>query len=142
MNVLKVKRLLPSATLPTRAKPGDSGLDLYAVSTGAIPPRDRGLLSTGIAIELAPGYEAQVRPRSGMSTKKGVVAAFGTVDSGYRGEVKVTLINHDQVDWFHYKAGDRIAQLVVAPVSLPDVVEVSELDQTERGDGGFGSTGA
>jgi dUTP pyrophosphatase len=76
-----------------------------------------------------------------MSTKKGVVAAFGTVDSGYRGEVKVTLINHDQVDWFHYKAGDRIAQLVVAPVSLPDVVEVSELDQTERGDGGFGSTG-
>ncbi len=142
MKWLKIKRLVPGATLPTRARPGDSGLDLYAVTTGAIPPRDRGLLSTGIAIELAPGYEAQVRPRSGMSTKKGVVAAFGTVDSGYRGEVKVTLINHDQVDWFHYKAGDRIAQLVVAPVTYPEPVEVAELSETDRGQGGFGSTGA
>lgn len=142
MKTINIRKTRPDALLPTRAKPGDSGLDLYALDTGAIPPRDRGLLSTGIAIELEPGFEAQVRPRSGMSIKQGVVAAFGTVDSGYRGEVKVTLINHDSVNWFHYKTGDRVAQLVIAPVSYPEPVEVAELSDTERGTSGFGSTGA
>lgn len=143
--ILKTKRTKPNAILPKRAKPGDSGLDLHLCM-----PEGRGTLvlngnqslcvDTGIAIELPEGYEAQVRPRSGLARKQGVVAVLGTIDNGYRGEIGVTLLNHSKHQvWLGH--GDRIAQLVVAPVALPDVVEVTELTETERGSSGFGSTG-
>ena len=140
---LRIKRLQPSAILPTRAKPGDSGLDLHAnlPSQGhaVIGPGERGFFWTGIAIELPEGTEGQVRPRSGLSSQ-GIVAAFGTIDNGYRGDIGVTLFNNSFRS-FTVRHGDRIAQLVVAPVLYPTVIEVSELTETERGVGGFGSTG-
>lgn len=140
---LRIKRLNPTAYLPTRAKPGDSGLDLHAWLPDGhvwIPPGERRLIGTGIAIELPEGHEAQVRPRSGLAARNGVVAALGTIDNGYRGELKVTLFNQSFTG-FRVQDGDRIAQLVVAPVALPKVVEVAELTETERGADGFGSTG-
>lgn len=162
---LKVKKLEPDAHIPSRAKPGDSGLDLrlYVARTGAareigILPGETVRVRTGIAIELPQaelvyagggiwdfsnvvGFEAQVRGRSGL-TSKGIIACggIGTVDNGYRGEIGVTLYNSSPgVVFFNH--GDRIAQLVVVPVVYPDVEEVTELSETERGTGGFGSTG-
>jgi dUTP pyrophosphatase len=156
---IKIMKTHPDAFLPTRAKPGDSGLDLHAVlPDGPVVVRagDRKRIRTGIAVEL-PGdecavgfgihshpirftYEAQVRPRSGLASKHGVQTALGTIDNGYRGEIEVTLFNLSFND-HTVRHGDRIAQLVVAPVALPEVVEVTELTPTERGSGGFGSTG-
>ena len=143
MNI-KVMKTHPDAILPKRSKPGDSGLDLYALMTEGsvwIAPGERAAIRTGIAVELPEGHEAQVRSRSGL-TRQGIVACggLGTVDNGYRGEVGVTLFNHS-VEGYMVHNGDRIAQLVVCPVAYPDVVEVTELSQTERGAGGFGSTG-
>lgn len=140
MNIL-VKKYLADATVPTRARPGDSGLDLYAAEWVSIDPGQRRSVTTGIAIELPPGYEAQVRPRSGMTLAHGVVAALGTIDNGYRGTILVTLFNLSG-STFHVHRGDRIAQLVVAPVAYPVVVEADSLSDTERGPSGFGSTGA
>jgi dUTP pyrophosphatase len=139
---LKVRKTHPDATLPTRAKPGDSGLDLHAVLDTPVVIRagDRHKFDCGIAIELPEGHEAQVRPRSGLALKSGVQAAFGTIDNGYRGPIGVTLFNLSFRD-HTVRHGDRIAQLVVAPVAYPEVVEVDELTPTERGSGGFGSTG-
>jgi dUTP pyrophosphatase len=142
---LHVKRLRPSATLPQRGTPHSSGLDVYADLTDAdgsielsIRPQ---LVPTGIAIAVPAGFEVQLRPRSGLS-KRGVVVAFGTVDADYRGEVFVNMSAPGaEAGRFRIQHGDRIAQLVVAPVVLADVVEVDELSATERGDGGFGSTG-
>lgn len=140
---LRIKRLHEQAILPRRQMAGDSGLDLYALLPDGpvtIPPGERLLLRTGIAIELPEGFEGQVRPRSGLTARNGVQAALGTIDVGYRGEVQVALFNlsyrqHRVLD------GDRIAQLVVCPVALPEVEEVDTLTETERGLGGFGSTG-
>ncbi len=143
MSPLKVLRLHPDATIPTRAKPGDSGLDLHAVlPDGPVVVRagDRHMFDVKVAIELPDGYEAQVRPRSGLALRAGVQAAFGTIDQGYRGSIGVTLFNlsfHDHT----VRHGDRIAQLIVAPVICPEVVEVTELAPSERGASGFGSTG-
>ncbi len=142
---LRVKRLRPSARLPQRATPNSSGLDLYAdleAEGGAaqlgLQPR---LIPTGIAIAVPRGYEVQLRPRSGLS-RRGVVVAFGTVDADYRGEVFVNMSAPGAENaHFAVKHGDRIAQLVVAPVTLSAVEEVVELDDTTRGAGGFGSTG-
>lgn len=150
---LRIKKLYQTATLPTRAKPGDSGLDLCAhLPTQGwvmLQPGDRQKLWTGVAIELpvgsvddqiaGRGWEAQVRPRSGLASQ-GIVCAFGTVDNGYRGDIGVTLFNHSPNCVF-INHGDRIAQLVVCPVAYPNVVEVEELSETERGADGFGSTG-
>lgn len=149
---MKFKKLNPEAITPTRAKPGDSGLDLYACLPDKdlwIGPGEHLLIPTGIAIELPPllmraypcpkGYEAQVRPRSGLS-KAGLVASFGTIDNGYRGGIGVVLYNLT-FGGFKVSHGDRIAQLVVAPVVYPELIEVSELSETERGAGGYGSTG-
>lgn len=142
MKHLNVKRLVPDAVLPTRAKPGDSGLDLCAVLNEPVVIRsgDRRMFDCGIAIELPPGFEAQVRPRSGLAMKSGVQAALGTIDNGYRGSIGVTLFNLSYRD-HTVRHGDRIAQLVVAPVAYPEPIEVTELTDTERGAGGFGSTG-
>lgn len=126
-----------------RATSGASGFDLHATSGGAIMPGGRRTIETGIYLAIPPGYEGQIRPRSGLARKHGVVAVIGTIDSDYRGEVGVTLMNHGE-DIFVFAPGDRIAQIVFAMVLAPAcafVVAKSELPATERGEGGFGSSG-
>lgn len=139
---LRVRRLTETARLPRYAKPGDSGLDLSADCRipVQIPPGERRAFRTGIAVEIPPGYEGQVRPRSGLAREHGVATFFGTVDAGYRGDVGVTLQNHGD-EPFTVEPGDRIAQLVIAPVARCEVVEVDVLGESERGAAGFGSTG-
>jgi dUTP pyrophosphatase len=139
---LKVRRLRPSARVPSRASTGAAGLDLCADASLTIAPGAFALVPTGLAIALPPGTEGQVRPRSGLAAKHGVTVlnAPGTIDEDYRGEVKVVLVNHG-AEPFAIQPGDRIAQLVIAKVEKPDVIEVSSLDDTSRGEGGFGSTG-
>ena len=138
---LPFKRIDDRAVLPNCAHEGDSGMDLYALEGVAINAFGFAKLRTGVACDIPEGYELQIRPRSGLAAKKGVVAAFGTVDMGYRGEIGVTLFNHSgQV--VVIAAGDRIAQIVVSPVVRAKVVETDTLSETERGTGGFGSTGA
>ena len=132
--------------LPRQQTPGAAGLDLCAaIPAGealAIAPGDFAMVPTGLAIALPEGYEAQIRPRSGLAARHGVTVlnSPGTVDADYRGEVKILLINHGK-EAFALSRGDRIAQMVVAPVSAVELVEVEELDETERGTGGHGSTG-
>jgi dUTP pyrophosphatase len=140
---LKVKRLDPTATLPARARPGDAGLDLCAIVDLTIPPGETRLVGTGLALELPPNTEAQVRPRSGLALRHAVTVlnAPGTIDEGYRGEVGVILINHGPAP-FDVRRGMKVAQLVVQPTIAVEVVAVDALSDTRRGDGGFGSTGA
>ena len=142
MMQLKVKRLNPAALLPAYARAGDAGLDLFAVSSATIGPGASALVGTGIAIELPPGTEAQVRPRSGLALKHAITVLNtpGTVDEGYRGEVGVIHINHGHTA-FVIEAGMKIAQLVVSPRIQVEVAEVAALQDSERGAGGFGSTG-
>lgn len=138
---LPFKRLDERAVLPNYAHEGDSGMDLYALEGVVVNAFGYAKLRTGVACEIPDGFELQIRPRSGLAAKKGVVAAFGTVDMGYRGEIGVTLFNHSG-QAAEIAAGDRIAQVVLAPVVRAEVVETQTLSQTERGTGGFGSTGA
>ena len=139
---LNVKKLTPEAILPSYAREGDAGLDLFAAAQVVIPPGKSALVPTGIAIELPSGTEAQVRPRSGLALKHSltVLNTPGTVDEGYRGEVGVILINHG-ASAFTVERGMKIAQMVVSPRIQVAVVEVAELSDTQRGAGGFGSTG-
>lgn len=140
---LKVRRLDPRATLPTRAYPGDAGLDLYALEEGVLAPGQRASIRTGIAVEIPDGEAGLVLPRSGLAARHGIalVNAPGLIDAGYRGEVEVLLLNTDRSSPFSIAAGDRIAQLVIVSVQTPQVVEVQELALSERGSGGFGSSG-
>jgi len=137
-----VKKLSESAKMPFYACIGDAGMDLSANENHVIKPGESALVKTGIAIAVGTGYEAQVRPRSGLAYKNQVTVLNtpGTIDSGYRGEVGVILINHGKSD-FEVRAGDRIAQIVINKVESAEIVEVDDLDDTERGTGGFGSTG-
>ena len=139
---LRFKRVHPDAVLPSYAHPSDAGMDVRSVEDLTLAPGKRVLVHTGLVMLQPPQYEAQVRPRSGLALKNGVTVlnSPGTIDSGYRGEVGVILINLGDVD-FTVRKGDKVAQLVIAPVTQPDVVEVSEIDETDRGAGGFGSTG-
>lgn len=138
---LKVKLIHDKAILPHYAHPGDAGLDLFSVERKVIPPGESGLIHTGIVIQLPPNTEAQVRPRSGLALKHGITVLNtpGTIDVGYRGEVKVILINHGKSD-FVVEQGMKIAQMVIQHVMTVDVVEAAELSETQRGEGGFGST--
>ena len=140
---LRVRRLDPSATLPTRAHPDDAGLDLYALEAAELAPGARAQVRTGIAIEVPEGHAGLVLPRSGLAARHGIslVNAPGLIDSGYRGEVRVLLLNTDRVSAYAISAGDRIAQLVVVAVAPATVSEVSELSGSARGAGGFGSSG-
>lgn len=140
--VLKFKRIHPDAVLPAYAHPSDAGMDIRSVEDIVIPAGKRALVHTGLVMLLPPMYEAQVRPRSGLALKSGVTVLNtpGTIDSGYRGEVGVILANFGDAD-FQVKKGDKIAQVVIAPVTQPEVVETDEIDETDRGAGGFGSTG-
>jgi dUTP pyrophosphatase len=129
-------------TLPSYATASSAGMDLRAAEDLTLRPGARALVATGIAIALPENHEAQIRPRSGLAVKHGVTVlnAPGTIDADYRGEIKVPLINHGSED-FVIARGDRIAQIVVAPVTTVELVEVETLDETARGVGGFGSSG-
>jgi len=139
---LRFKRLVPEAVLPAYAHPSDAGMDLRSVEQLTIEPGCRALVHTGLVVLLPPLFEAQVRPRSGLALKHGVTVLNtpGTIDSGYRGEIGVILANFGQ-ETFVVGKGDKIAQLVIAPVTQPVVVETDLVDDTDRGVGGFGSTG-
>lgn len=138
-----IKRLDPGLPLPERAHPGDAGTDLFAAREVELAPGQRALVPTGVAIALPDGYAAFVHPRSGLAAKHGVtiVNAPGTVDAGYRGEIRVTLLNTDAEHSVRFQRGDRIAQLVVQRVAYPVFYEVQTLPGSARGEGGFGSTG-
>ena len=139
---LLVRRLTSTAVLPAYAHPGDAGLDLHADVTLSLDPGESKLVGTGIAVELPPNTEAQIRPRSGLALKHGisVLNTPGTIDRGYRGEIGVILINHGR-SRFDVRPGMKIAQMVVAACLTAAVEEVGDLDGTARGQGGFGSTG-
>lgn len=141
--VLRLQRLDPDLPLPVRAHPTDAGVDLHSAHDCELAPGHRELVGTGVAIALPAGYVGLVHPRSGLAARAGlsIVNAPGTVDAGYRGEIKVNLINLDPSETVRINRGDRIAQLIVQQVELWDVVEVESLDETDRGDGGHGSTG-
>jgi dUTP pyrophosphatase len=141
---LRVRRLDPRATLPTRAYPGDAGLDLYALETALLQPGERLSMRTGIAVEIPDGQAGLVLPRSGLAARAGIalVNAPGLIDAGYRGEVRVLLLNTDRANAVTLEGGDRIAQLVLVRVEAPDVLEVEALELSERGAGGFGSSGS
>jgi dUTP pyrophosphatase len=138
-----IKRLDPGVPLPSYAHPGDAGADLAAAEDVELAPGERALVRTGLAIALPAGYAAFVHPRSGLAVKYGVtlVNAPGTVDAGYRGEIKVTLLNTDKHQAVSFKRGDKIAQLVIQRVERAVFHEVEVLPGSVRGDGGFGSTG-
>jgi dUTP pyrophosphatase len=138
-----IRRLDPGLPLPGRAHPGDAGCDLFAVSDVELGPGQRAVVGTGVAIALPDGYAAFVHPRSGLAAEHGVtiVNAPGTVDAGYRGEIKVIVLNTDGERPVRLRRGDRIAQLVVQRVEIPLFVEVETLPGSQRGAGGHGSTG-
>jgi dUTP pyrophosphatase len=141
---LGIRRLDPRAVLPTRAHPGDAGLDLYALEGTTIGPGRRATVSTGVAIELPAGHAGLVLPRSGLAARHGIalVNAPGLIDEGYRGEIRVLLLNTERAEEFVVEPGMRIAQLVLVEVAAPEVVELQELSSTQRGAGGFGSSGS
>jgi dUTP pyrophosphatase len=138
-----IRRLDPGLPVPERAHPGDAGVDLYAAADVELEPGERAQVPTGIAIALPDGYAAFVLPRSGLATRHGVtlVNAPGTIDAGYRGEVRVTLLNTDKNLGVRFRRGDRIAQLVIQRVERVVFCDVATLPGSARGDGGFGSTG-
>jgi dUTP pyrophosphatase len=140
---LRVARLDPRARLPTRAYPGDAGLDIYALEGVVLEPGQRAAVRTGIAVEIPAGQAGLVLPRSGLAARHGLalVNAPGLIDSGYRGELKVLLLNTDHREPCALAPGDRIAQLVLVRIETPAPVEVQELAISERGTGGFGSSG-
>jgi dUTP pyrophosphatase len=140
---LPVRRLRPDLPLPAYAHPGDAGADLCAAEDVVLPPGGRATVGTGLAVAVPDGFAAFVHPRSGLAARHGitVVNAPGTVDAGYRGEVRVVLLNTDRDEPFTVRRGDRIAQLVVQPVTRVRFSDVAELPPTPRGEGGFGSTG-
>ena len=140
---LRVARLSDAARLPARAHSGDAGLDLHAAEAATLGPGERASVGTGIAVEIPDGNAGLVLPRSGLAARHGIalVNAPGLIDSGYRGEVRVLLLNTDRDESFEIEPGDRIAQLVVSPVVDAEPVEVEELAESDRGGGGFGSSG-
>jgi dUTP pyrophosphatase len=143
-NSLRIRRLDPRAVVPTRAYADDAGLDLYAVEDALLEPGARASVGTGISVEIPAGHAGFVLPRSGLAQRHGIalVNAPGLIDSGYRGELRILLLNTDPREPCVIAAGDRIAQLVLTRVETPPVIEVDELSVSERGSGGFGSSGS
>jgi dUTP pyrophosphatase len=140
---LEVARLQEDAILPTRAYEGDAGLDLYAAHAARLGPGERASIGTGVAVAIPPGHAGLVLPRSGLALRHGIalVNAPGLIDEGYRGELRVLLLNTDLQASFEIVAGDRIAQLVLVAVAAPALVEVAQLGSSEREERGFGSSG-
>jgi len=139
---IKVKKINNEAQIPAYQTKEAAGFDLHSIKECIINPGERKLIGTGLAFEIEFGYEVQIRPRSGLAFKHGITVlnSPGTIDSDYRGEIKVLLINLGN-EPFEIKKGERIAQAVVAPVVQAELLEVDKLNETERGSGGFGSTG-
>jgi dUTP pyrophosphatase len=140
-NKIEIKKLRSDAVVPTRGSNKAAGLDLYAVSVAEIAPNSRTIVPTGIAISIPDTVYARIAPRSGLAAKNGINVLAGVVDSDYRGEIKVILHNTGS-DRFIVNPGDRIAQLILEKIIIPEVVLVDTLDNTTRGADGFGSTGA
>jgi dUTP pyrophosphatase len=142
MTELPIQRLRADAVIPERAYEGDAGLDLSACERVEIGPGERAVVGTGLAVAIPEGHAGFVQPRSGLASRHGItiVNTPGLVDSGYRGELRVVLLNTDRDEAFVVEPGMRIAQLVVLPVAEPDPIEVNELPATERGVRGFGSS--
>jgi dUTP pyrophosphatase len=140
---LEVKRVRDDAVVPARAYAGDAGMDLAACERVELAPGERALVPTGLAVAIPAGYAGYVQPRSGLAAKHGIsiVNTPGLVDSGYRGELLVNLVNHDEAATFVVERGMRIAQLVILPVPPVELVLVDELPESERGADGFGSSG-
>ncbi|MEA2439521.1 MAG: dUTP pyrophosphatase [Thermoleophilaceae bacterium] len=140
---LPFRRLTEAALAPRRANDGDAGYDLHAVEAIALGPGERASVGTGVAVAIPPGHAGLVLPRSGLAHRHGitVVNAPGLIDAGYRGEVRVLLLNTDRDAMFEVAVGDRIAQLVIVRHAEPELAEVDALDGTARGVGGFGSSG-
>jgi dUTP pyrophosphatase len=140
---LRILRLDPGLPMPSYAHEGDAGLDLFAAENLVLEPLHRGLIGTGVAVAIPPGYAGFVQPRSGLAVTRGLsfVNTPGLIDSGYRGEIKVIAINLDPVEALTITRGEKIAQLVIQRVEQAAVAEVTEFDATRRGEGGFGSTG-
>ena len=140
---LPVRLLNDDATLPSRANEGDAGLDLYACEPAILGPGDRASVGTGVAVEIPHGHAGLVLPRSGLASRHGIalVNAPGLIDAGYRGEVRVLLLNTDATEPFEIGVGDRIAQLLLTPFAAATPTEAAELTATARGEGGFGSSG-
>jgi dUTP pyrophosphatase len=138
-----LRRLDPGLPLPGYAHAGDAGADLYCAEDVELGPGERVTVGTGVAIAVPPGFAAFVHPRSGLAARAGltIVNAPGTVDAGYRGELRVTLLNTDRTEPIRLRRGDRVAQLVIQPVVRADFVPVAELPDAERGERGFGSSG-
>jgi dUTP pyrophosphatase len=141
---LPIRRLRPDAVIPARAYAGDAGFDLSACERVELGPGERALVPTGVAVAIPEGHAGFVQPRSGLAAKHGIsiVNTPGLVDSGYRGELKVALLNTDRLEAFVVLPGMRIAQLVIVPLPEVDLIEVDELPESERGVRGFGSTAA
>jgi dUTP pyrophosphatase len=138
---MEVKLLHTLAKVPRRASAGAAGYDLTSTENALIHPGNRCLVSTGLSIKLPPGVYGRVAPRSGLAVKNGIQVGAGVIDADYRGEVKVLLFNHTIDHTFVIQPGDRIAQLICERCELPEVIQVDQLGETERGEGGFGSTG-
>lgn len=140
---LRVAKLKDGAQVPIRAHEGDAGLDLYACEAAHLGPGERWSVGTGVAVEIPAEHAGLVLPRSGLARDHGIslVNAPGLIDAGYRGEVRVLLLNTDPANVFRVEVGERIAQLVIAPIALAEPVEVESLSDSARGDGGFGSSG-
>jgi len=140
---LRMTKLKDEAVLPSRAHEGDAGLDLYACESAHIGPGERWGVGTGIAVEIPAGHAGLVLPRSGIAREHGItlVNSPGLIDAGYRGELRVLLLNTDPAETFRVAPGDRIAQLVITPIALAEPVEAAKLADSARGDGGFGSSG-
>ncbi|MGH2952614.1 MAG: dUTP diphosphatase [Solirubrobacterales bacterium] len=140
---LGFRRLRDDAVLPSRAHDGDAGLDLHAVEPARLGPGERAGVGTGLAVQIPPGHAGLVLPRSGLAARHGIalVNAPGLIDAGYRGEIRVLLLNTDREVAFEIVPGDRIAQLLVTPLAHAEPVEVEKLETTARGGGGFGSSG-
>jgi dUTP pyrophosphatase len=140
---LQIRRLDSDLPLPSYGRTGDAGLDLLAAEDVSLPPRERAAVRTGVAVAIPEGFAGFVHARSGRALREGLalVNAPGVVDSGYRGEIKVIVVNLDAEAALHIKRGDKIAQLIVQPIQTVDLDEVETLPRSERGEGGFGSTG-
>ena len=140
---LSVTKLKEEAILPSRAHEGDAGLDLYSCEAAHIGPGERWGIGTGVGVEIPEGHAGLVLPRSGLARDHGIalVNAPGLIDSGYRGELRVLLLNTDPAETFRVEPGDRIAQLVLTPIVLAEPVEAAALTESSRGTGGFGSSG-
>lgn len=140
---MTIKRLDDGLPLPRYAHEGDAGLDLYSAEDVTLAPFQRQLIATGISVAIPEGYAGFVQPRSGLAIKQGLslVNTPGLIDSHYRGEIKAIAINLDPTSPIEVRRGDKIAQLVIQPVARVELLEVDELDETVRGEGGFGSTG-